>query len=467
MIGDASSMRAGEHGRQADATKPDHGARCEPRGIAAVLMTAPTPVMTAQPNKRRFGERQLRVDAHERAARERWRIPRTPTRRGGGGAARRVARGVARPRAACRRYSSRSPGSQSAGRPRDARRTVPATRHERRHDVIATLQVRPRPCRPTRPRPPFRDRAPSASGAADYRRSPRDRNGTGPPRVPARAPHRARVARGRTSSIARGRDIGIRPGQAELSQYGGIDFHAAEISPSVLSGSTADNVRAGSRRRTRSGTRMHQQSQCGTAAGATGDAPRRISRAPRDHDPLDGQRPVRPRQQRRLLLVFRHRRERLPDRGQRLRRALVAGDRHRRRDELPLPASEMSFPDTVHAGLALEKLGSSSVDLPHRPVPGRGHRARGHRPVRARLRGQRDASPRADPGPVREALDVRRLCGRRAAKTDVPCSSAASRGVSSLTTTLLRTPAPVGPSGSRARRCAPLRAPRRNSPLRR
>ena len=37
-----------EQRRQADATEPDHG-DAAPCGIAAVLMTAPTPVITAQP----------------------------------------------------------------------------------------------------------------------------------------------------------------------------------------------------------------------------------------------------------------------------------------------------------------------------------------------------------------------------------------------------------------------------------
>ena len=105
------------------------------------------------------------------------------------------------------------------------------------------------------------------------------------------------------------------------------------------------------------------------------DAPRRLSRAAHDHHALDGQRPLRPREQRRVLLVLRHRRERLPDRGERQRHPRPAGDRHRRGDELPLhERAELSGhgPRRARAREArqLERR------LPHRAVPQRGVRRR-------------------------------------------------------------------------------------------
>ena len=57
----------------------------------------------------------------------------------------------------------------------------------------------------------------------------------------------------------------------------------------------------------------------------------------RDHDAVDGQRRLRPRQQRRLLQLLRQRGEPLPDRARRPRHRRVAGDRRRRRVAVHVP----------------------------------------------------------------------------------------------------------------------------------
>ena len=64
--------------------------------------------------------------------------------------------------------------------------------------------------------------------------------------------------------------------------------------------------------------------------------PRRLSPRARDHHALDGQRRLRAREQRRLLLVLRHGRERLADPPGAARRREGRGHRPGRRDRLPL-----------------------------------------------------------------------------------------------------------------------------------
>ena len=64
----------------------------------------------------------------------------------------------------------------------------------------------------------------------------------------------------------------------------------------------------------------------------------------RDPDALDGQRCLRPRQQRHVLFVFRHRGQRAPDQRRRPRHPRRSGRGARRRDDVPLPASRCRFP---------------------------------------------------------------------------------------------------------------------------
>src|SRR3954453_15298886 len=65
--------------------------------------------------------------------------------------------------------------------------------------------------------------------------------------------------------------------------------------------------------------------------------PRRLPPPPRDPDALERQRRLRPRQQRRVLLVLRHRHQRVADRGGRARHPRRPGDRAVRRVALPVP----------------------------------------------------------------------------------------------------------------------------------
>ena len=148
----------------------------------------------------------------------------------------------------------------------------------------------------------------------------------------------------------------IRTGKAELSQYGGIDFHAAEISPGVLSGSTADNVRASEH--------PHDSLRRMTIMNppATGQATRRdefralraITTRWMDNDQYGHVNNVV------YYSYF----------DTAVNGFLIEASGC---DVRLLPAigivaetscrylKQLSFPDTVHAGLAVEKLGSSSV----------------------------------------------------------------------------------------------------------
>ena len=107
------------------------------------------------------------------------------------------------------------------------------------------------------------------------------------------------------------------------------------------------------RRRATGGTRPRGRRAAPAAARA-----QRVPSLPCDHDPLDGQRRLRAREQRRLLLVLRHRGEPLPDRARRARHPSRRGDRPGRRDRLPLLRAAGVSRD---AGLRVTRLGTSSV----------------------------------------------------------------------------------------------------------
>jgi acyl-CoA hydrolase len=102
------------------------------------------------------------------------------------------------------------------------------------------------------------------------------------------------------------------------------------------------------------------------AAGVTSStkharhAPLRLPAFLRDRHPLDGQRRLRPRQQRPLLQLLRYGGEPLPDRTGRAR--------HPRRQTVGFVVEtgcsyfrSIAFPDTVHVGVRVAKLGNSSV----------------------------------------------------------------------------------------------------------
>ena len=133
---------------------------------------------------------------------------------------------------------------------------------------------------------------------------------------------------------------------------------------------------------------------------------RRLPALPRDPDALDGQRHVRPREQRHLLFVFRHGRERAPDPRRRPRHP-----QRRRSSGFVVETScrfhrPLSFPETIDAGLRVAQLGTQSVTLRDRAVSRRDERRAGRdRPLRARLGRSRDASARRTmPAHIRAAL---------------------------------------------------------------
>src|SRR4051812_33044958 len=126
--------------------------------------------------------------------------------------------------------------------------------------------------------------------------------------------------------------------------------------------------------------------------------PRRLPAPPRDPDALEGQRRLRPRQQRRVLLVLRHGHQRVADRGGRARHPSRPGDRAVRRVALRLPRAARLSRDGAGgaAGGARRALERALRD---RPVRRRRRRraARGDRLVRPRLRRSRRAAVGRDP----------------------------------------------------------------------
>ena len=124
--------------------------------------------------------------------------------------------------------------------------------------------------------------------------------------------------------------------------------------------------------------------------------------SPGDPDALDGQRRLRPRQQRRLLRVLRHRHQPLAHRegGLDIHGGAVIGLCVESRCRY---LRAVAFPDALDAGLRVAHLGRSSVryeigDLPRR------RRCRAQGRLRPRLRRPRHAQAGADPGgPARGA----------------------------------------------------------------
>src|SRR3954447_11049900 len=124
--------------------------------------------------------------------------------------------------------------------------------------------------------------------------------------------------------------------------------------------------------------------------------PRRLPPPPRDPDALEGQRRLRPRQQRRVLLVLRHRHQRLADRGGRPRHPSRARDRSVRRVALRLPRAAR-VPGDGAGGAACRAPRALERPLRDRPVRRRRRAARGDRLVRPRVRRSRRAAVGRDP----------------------------------------------------------------------
>ncbi|CAA9430474.1 MAG: putative 4-hydroxybenzoyl-CoA thioesterase, partial [uncultured Rubrobacteraceae bacterium] len=120
-----------------------------------------------------------------------------------------------------------------------------------------------------------------------------------------------------------------------------------------------------------------------------------------DHsDALDGQRRLRARQQRRLLLVLRHGGERVPDPGRRPRYREQPGHRPRRRDPVPLLRARY-LSGYRPRGPARRAARAQQRAVRDRALQERlAHRSR-PRPLRPRLR--RARGPQGDPPPARDA----------------------------------------------------------------
>ena len=126
---------------------------------------------------------------------------------------------------------------------------------------------------------------------------------------------------------------------------------ASPISPTARSGPCATGSSCSTRGcwAASAPRRRRRADRSGVTMPDTHDARRTARRLPalsRDPDALDGQRQLRPRQQRHLLLVLRHGGERAPDPRRRARHRERPGRRLRRRDELPVhEAADLSRDD--------------------------------------------------------------------------------------------------------------------------
>ena len=213
---------------------------------------------------------------------------------------------------------------------------------------------------------PQRDRVPSAVHAAARHADPRPGRGD-----PARA-SAIRCCRWRTRTCAAARPARTRScsptlaGQLKANKLRALEaiapgrdrhrehrLHDASRVGHAHAGAALD--RAPRRAHDESPRRADVQPR---RACAPRDA-RRLPALPRDPDALDGQRHLRPRQQRHVLLVFRHGRERAPDPRRR--------PRHPQRDRSSGFVVEtscrfhrpLSFPETIDAGLRVAQLGTS------------------------------------------------------------------------------------------------------------
>ena len=120
----------------------------------------------------------------------------------------------------------------------------------------------------------------------------------------------------------------------------------------------------------------------------------RLPRIPLHRHPLDGQRRLRPRQQRRLLQLVRHRGQWPPDRAGRARHR--AGRHHRAGggDAVQLLFAPLEFPQTVEAGLRVAQHGPLQRALRSGPVRAGRAAHGGQGPLRPRVRGPGDPPAR-------------------------------------------------------------------------
>ena len=134
---------------------------------------------------------------------------------------------------------------------------------------------------------------------------------------------------------------------------------------------------------------------------AAPDPTRRLPSFSRDPDALDRQRHLRPRQQRRLLLVLRHGGERAPDSCRRPRHPRRPGDRPGRRDVLPVPSAAV-FPGVVDAGLRVAQARQRHRSATRSACSPQGDDdAGGDRAFRSRLGRPRQPAPDAGARPIR------------------------------------------------------------------
>ncbi|CAA9468594.1 MAG: putative 4-hydroxybenzoyl-CoA thioesterase, partial [uncultured Rubrobacteraceae bacterium] len=135
-----------------------------------------------------------------------------------------------------------------------------------------------------------------------------------------------------------------------------------------------------------------------------------ISPLPDHRDALDGQRRLRPRQQRRLLFLLRYGRERVPDPDRRAGHPGEPGHRPRRRDPVPLLRA-CYLSGYGPRGAARRASGAKQRAVRDRALQKRRRNRRRPGPLRPRLR--RARGPQSDPPPARDAVrarkDTRRL----------------------------------------------------------
>src|SRR3569832_2151595 len=137
-------------------------------------------------------------------------------------------------------------------------------------------------------------------------------------------------------------------------------------------------------------------------------APRKppgLSRLPRDHDALDGQRRLRSRQQRRVLQLVRLGRQRAPDPRGRARHPSRRSDRPRRRDPVQLLRTDRISPAgrSVYPRRANGTVERALRSRPFREGPGL-HSS--ERTLRARLRRSGAPPARATPVPAQAGAGV-------------------------------------------------------------
>ena len=184
------------------------------------------------------------------------------------------------------------------------------------------------------------------------------------------------------------------------------------------------------------------------------------------HHPLDGQRRLRARQQRRLLQLVRHGGEPLPDRGRRARRAhgAVIG--------LVVEThcnyfSSLAFPQPVDAGLRVSTLGASSVRYEIGLFAADAPLTAACRPFRACVRRPRQPPPdtaasRIDPDACKDSCDHPTTPQNRPPRSTRP-SPRATRCAPSSTSPCRARRSRRSSRSLRARPRAPTRSPGRST----